>query len=40
VLWQGALPNFNHHTGQDGWEEVADYVLDWALEHTMSAAQV
>ena len=25
----------SHYTlGQDGWEKVADYALDWALEHT------
>ena len=24
---------------QDGWEEVADYALSWALEHADSAAE-
>ena len=29
-----AFPGRSHFTvGQDGWEEVADYALDWALEH-------
>jgi pimeloyl-ACP methyl ester carboxylesterase len=29
-----------HYTlGQDGWEEVADYALSWALEHATTAAQ-
>jgi hypothetical protein len=23
------------HDGQDGWEEVADFALDWALAHTI-----
>jgi alpha-beta hydrolase superfamily lysophospholipase len=28
------FPGRAHYTiGQDGWEEVADYALDWALEH-------
>jgi hypothetical protein len=22
-----------HTIGQDGWEEVADYALDWAVDH-------
>lgn len=27
-------PGRTHHTvGQDGWEPVADYALDWAMEH-------
>jgi hypothetical protein len=24
--------------GQDGWEEVADYALEWALEHAKRSA--
>jgi len=29
-----AFPGRSHFTiGQDGWEDVADYALDWALEH-------
>jgi alpha-beta hydrolase superfamily lysophospholipase len=28
------FPGRSHYTvGQEGWEEVADYALDWALEH-------
>ena len=28
------FPGRSHYTvGQDGWEEVADYALDWAVEH-------
>ena len=28
------FPGRSHYTvGQDGWEEVADYALEWALEH-------
>ena len=27
-------PDSSHYTvGQEGWEEVADYALDWAVEH-------
>jgi pimeloyl-ACP methyl ester carboxylesterase len=26
--------------GEDGWEEVADYALDWAVEHAAAPAQV
>ena len=30
------FPGRSHYTvGQEGWEEVADYALDWALEHAM-----
>ncbi|HEV8564593.1 MAG TPA: alpha/beta hydrolase [Actinomycetota bacterium] len=29
------FPGRTHYTvGQDGWEEVADFALDWALEHS------
>jgi alpha-beta hydrolase superfamily lysophospholipase len=29
----------SHFTvGQQGWEEVADYALDWAVEHARTAA--
>ena len=28
------FPGRSHYTlGQEGWEEVADYALDWAVEH-------
>src|SRR5215204_1199295 len=28
------FPGRSHYTvGQDGWEEVADYALEWAVEH-------
>jgi len=28
------FPGRSHYTvGQDGWEEVADYALDWATKH-------
>jgi hypothetical protein len=27
-----------HFPGQDGWEEVADFVLAWATEHATRAA--
>ena len=31
------FPGRSHFTiGQDGWEEVADYALDWAVEHAMT----
>jgi pimeloyl-ACP methyl ester carboxylesterase len=31
------FPGRSHFTvGQDGWEEVADYALNWALEHAVS----
>ena len=33
------FPGRSHFTvGQDGWEEVADYALDWASEHAESQA--
>jgi pimeloyl-ACP methyl ester carboxylesterase len=33
------FPGRSHYTvGEDGWEVVADYALDWALEHTKAAA--
>jgi pimeloyl-ACP methyl ester carboxylesterase len=28
----------HYMAGQDGWEEVADYALNWALEHVWTAA--
>ena len=29
------FPGRSHYiVGQDGWEEVADYALDWAEQHT------
>lgn len=29
------LPGRSHWTcGEPGWEEVADYALDWAVEHS------
>jgi pimeloyl-ACP methyl ester carboxylesterase len=31
------FPGRSHYTlGQDGWEEVADYALDWAIKHAVS----
>ncbi len=33
------FPGRSHFTiGAEGWEEVADYALDWALEHAAAAA--
>ena len=33
-------PDRSHYTvGQPGWEEVADYALNWAVEHAASAHQ-
>jgi pimeloyl-ACP methyl ester carboxylesterase len=33
------FPGRSHFTiGQDGWEEVADYALDWAAEHARTPA--
>jgi len=33
------FPGRSHFTvGQDGWEEVADYALDWAVEHAAAPA--
>ena len=26
-----------HFPGQDGWEDVADYALNWAIEHAAAA---
>jgi len=31
-------PGRCHFPGQDGWEEVADFVLSWAAEHSARAA--
>ena len=30
-------PGRCHFPGQDGWEEVADYLLDWTIEHAGAA---
>jgi hypothetical protein len=31
------FPGRSHFTlGQEGWEEVADYALRWAVEHSVS----
>jgi len=33
------FPGRSHYTvGQEGWEEVADYALDWATENAVSGA--
>lgn len=33
------FPGRSHFTiGQEGWEEVADYALDWAIEHAQAGA--
>ena len=33
------FPERSHFTiGQDGWEEVADYALDWAMSHLRTSA--
>jgi pimeloyl-ACP methyl ester carboxylesterase len=33
------FPGRSHYTvGQDGWEEVADYALEWAVEHAKRLA--
>ena len=33
------FPGRSHYTlGQDGWEEVADYALEWAVEHVKRPA--
>jgi pimeloyl-ACP methyl ester carboxylesterase len=33
------FPERSHYTvGQDGWEEVADYALEWAVEHAKRPA--
>jgi pimeloyl-ACP methyl ester carboxylesterase len=35
------FPGRSHFTvGQDGWEELADYALDWAMEHAAGVAPV
>jgi pimeloyl-ACP methyl ester carboxylesterase len=35
------FPGRSHYTlGQEGWEEVADYALDWALSHAVQPAAV
>jgi pimeloyl-ACP methyl ester carboxylesterase len=35
------FPGRSHYTiGQEGWEEVADFALDWALEHAAAAAEI
>jgi len=31
-------PGRSHFPGQDGWEDVADYALDWAVSHATRAA--
>jgi pimeloyl-ACP methyl ester carboxylesterase len=35
------FPGRSHFTiGQDGWEEIADYALEWAVQHAASRASV
>jgi pimeloyl-ACP methyl ester carboxylesterase len=31
-------PGRSHWPGQDGWEEVADYFLNWTIEHSRAGA--
>jgi pimeloyl-ACP methyl ester carboxylesterase len=31
-------PGRCHYPGQDGWEEVADFVLDWTMQHARATA--
>src|SRR3989442_3469433 len=33
------FPGRSHFPGQNGWEEVADYLLNWATEHPRAAAE-
>ena len=34
------FPERSHYTlGQPGWEEVADFALDWSLAHAAPAAE-
>jgi pimeloyl-ACP methyl ester carboxylesterase len=33
------FPGRSHFPGQDGWEEVADYLLDWTVSHANGAAK-
>jgi hypothetical protein len=33
------FPGRSHFPGQDGWEEVADYLLNWAIEHVRASAE-
>ena len=32
------FPGRSHFPGQDGWEEVADYLLNWTTEHARAGA--
>src|SRR5881397_705994 len=32
-------PGRSHWPGQDGWEEVADYLLNWTIEHSRGGAK-
>jgi hypothetical protein len=34
------FPDRPHLPGVSGWEEVADYALDWAVEHAKTPATV
>jgi pimeloyl-ACP methyl ester carboxylesterase len=34
------FPARSHFPGQDGWDEVADFALNWAVEHAGAAARV
>ena len=34
------FPGRSHYTlGQDGWEKVADYALEWAEEHAVTRSE-
>ena len=35
------FPDRSHYTvGEDGWEEIADYALEWAVSHARMGAAV
>jgi hypothetical protein len=41
VPLSGGAPGRSHHTlGQEGWEEVDGYTLDWAVSHAAEITAV